>query len=97
MSIHREDGSSSGASSHAEDIKTIPEPVVLETSIYKRTPGKAFDNDSRESFYKPIDSYEGRHRYDPNFEWEPKEEKRVVRKVWIIRAAPPSNLQSHYG
>ena len=32
-------------------------------------------------FYKPIDSYEGLHRWDPEFEWEPKEEKRLVRKV----------------
>ena len=32
-------------------------------------------------FYKPIDLYEGRHRYDPNFQWEPQEEKKLVRKV----------------
>ena len=34
-----------------------------------------------ESFYTPIDSYEGKHRYDPTFEWQPKEEKKLVRKV----------------
>jgi hypothetical protein len=32
-------------------------------------------------FYRPIDSYEGRHRYDPSFEWTAKEEKKLVRKV----------------
>jgi hypothetical protein len=32
-------------------------------------------------FYKPIDSYEGLHRWDPHFEWTPEEEKRIVRKV----------------
>lgn len=31
--------------------------------------------------YRPVDSYEGLHRYDPDFEWEPEEEKRVIRKV----------------
>ncbi|KAF1948403.1 MFS general substrate transporter [Byssothecium circinans] len=31
--------------------------------------------------YKPIDSYEGKHRYDPDFDWEPEEERRVVRKI----------------
>lgn len=31
--------------------------------------------------YRPVDSYEGLHRYDPDFEWEPQEEKKVVRKV----------------
>ncbi|KAL2838267.1 major facilitator superfamily domain-containing protein [Aspergillus pseudoustus] len=32
-------------------------------------------------FYKPIDSYEGLHRWDPDFEWTPEEEKRIVRKI----------------
>jgi hypothetical protein len=32
-------------------------------------------------FYKPIDRYEGKHRYDPDFVWEPEEERKVVRKV----------------
>ncbi|CAI6259293.1 unnamed protein product [Periconia digitata] len=31
--------------------------------------------------YEPIDSYEGKHRYDPDFDWEPEEERRVVRKI----------------
>lgn len=31
--------------------------------------------------YRPVESYEGFHRYDPDFEWEPEEEKKVVRKV----------------
>jgi hypothetical protein len=38
-------------------------------------------NDTNEAFYAPIEAYEGRHRYDPEFEWEPNEEKRLVRKV----------------
>lgn len=33
------------------------------------------------AYYKPIDSYEGLHRWDPKFVWEPAEETRVVRKV----------------
>ncbi|KAL1600959.1 hypothetical protein SLS59_005624 [Nothophoma quercina] len=31
--------------------------------------------------YRPVDSYEGLHRYDPDFDWEPEEEKKVVRKI----------------
>ena len=31
--------------------------------------------------YRPVQSYEGIHRYDPDFVWEKKEEKRLVRKV----------------
>ena len=34
--------------------------------------------------YRPVDSYEGLHRYDPDFDWEPEEEKKVVRKVYKI-------------
>lgn len=33
--------------------------------------------------YRPVNSYEGIHRYDPDFEWEPAEEKRILRKVDI--------------
>lgn len=31
--------------------------------------------------YKPISTYEGLHRWDPEFEWEPQEEKKLVRRV----------------
>ncbi|KAF2847184.1 MFS general substrate transporter [Plenodomus tracheiphilus IPT5] len=31
--------------------------------------------------YRPVGTYEGLHRYDPNFDWEPEEEKKVVRKI----------------
>ncbi|KAJ5660593.1 Major facilitator superfamily domain general substrate transporter [Penicillium longicatenatum] len=32
-------------------------------------------------FYRPIDSYEGIHRWDPKFEWTQEEEKKIVRKI----------------
>ena len=39
----------------------------------------------RARLYAPIEKYEGRHRYDPDFEWEEEEERRVVRKVsWLV-------------
>ena len=34
-----------------------------------------------EDTYTPIDKYEGRHRWDPQFQWDPTEEKRLVRKI----------------
>ena len=44
--------------------------------------GHTFDTSSAdEDYYKPIDTYEGRHRYDPKFEWTAKEEKRLVRRI----------------
>ena len=36
-------------------------------------------------YYTPIDSYEGKHRYDPKARWTPEEEKRLVRRLdWRI-------------
>lgn len=67
------------------DTKLFPEAIITEPKVFGRQGGKVFDSESLDSFYKPIDSYEGRHRYDPNFQWEEKEEKRVVRRIdWRI-------------
>lgn len=44
--------------------------------------GSTFSSESGLSdFNKPIPTYEGYHRYDPTYVWEPSDEKRVVRKV----------------
>lgn len=46
------------------------------------TTGNTFSGSGLKArFYKPIERYEGHHRYDPDFEWEPQEERKVVRKV----------------
>jgi hypothetical protein len=45
------------------------------------SPQKTFLTAGLEDYYIPIDSYEGRHRYDPTFRWEEEEEKKLVRKV----------------
>ncbi|KAF2036193.1 MFS general substrate transporter [Setomelanomma holmii] len=38
-------------------------------------------NGLRQDNYRPVDTYEGLHRYDPDFEWEPEEERKVIRKI----------------
>lgn len=64
------------------DLKAFPEAVITEPSFFQRAGGKTFEIESLASYHKPIDeSYEGYHRYDPDFQWEGKEEKRVVRRV----------------
>jgi len=35
----------------------------------------------RQDNYRPVDTYEGIHRYDPDVEWEPEEERKVVRTL----------------
>lgn len=54
---------------------------ALEADLPEYTPGGAFETAGLETHYEPIDSYEGKHRYDPEFKWTEEEEKKVVRKV----------------
>lgn len=42
-------------------------------------------------YHKPIDEYEGIHRWDPDFYWEDAEEKKLVRKV--SQSSNPNILQ----
>ena len=56
-------------------------PVAKDPQLSSEVCRGALDDGSLAAFYKPIDTYEGRHRYDPNFEWGPAEEKRLVRKI----------------
>ena len=40
-----------------------------------------YDTIEAKEIYKPIEGYEGAHRFDPNFEWTPEEERKLVRTV----------------
>lgn len=42
--------------------------------------------------YKPIAEYEGAHRWDPSFEWEEKEERKLVRRVSLISGMSPQQV-----
>jgi hypothetical protein len=58
--------------------------VVGDDSSSSRTSIKeyrTFLTEGLDDFHVPIDKYEGRHRYDPEFCWEEHEEKKLVRKV----------------
>ncbi|GAB7350201.1 hypothetical protein MBLNU459_g0861t1 [Dothideomycetes sp. NU459] len=86
MSINESDSNSSPRQSTIlQDVKAFPVAIIDEPSIFKATGNRAaFANDSNSTlgeYYKPIDSYEGIHRYDPKFEWDAKEEKKLVRKI----------------
>ncbi|EME49742.1 hypothetical protein DOTSEDRAFT_164388 [Dothistroma septosporum NZE10] len=63
------------------DLKAFPEAAITEPSFFQRTGGKTFESVSLSSYHKPIESYEGYHRYDPEFHWEEREERRVVRRI----------------
>jgi hypothetical protein len=40
-----------------------------------------FETEDTKEIYKPIEGYEGSHRFDPSFKWEPEEERKLVRTV----------------
>lgn len=40
-----------------------------------------YETDDAKDIYKPIEGYEGAHRFDPKFKWSPEEEKRLVKTV----------------
>ncbi|OJI99093.1 hypothetical protein ASPVEDRAFT_69584 [Aspergillus versicolor CBS 583.65] len=40
-----------------------------------------FNSTEDPRFYRPIDSYEGLHRWDPYFDWTEDEERKIVRKI----------------
>lgn len=72
------------------DSKALPSGTSSSTSLdaaersnrIKDLSDCAFDTSEDPRYYKPIPSYEGIHRWDPDFDWEEEEEKRVLRKVF---------------
>jgi hypothetical protein len=40
-----------------------------------------FETDDTKEIYKPIEGYEGAHRFDPSFQWTQEEERKLVRTV----------------
>jgi hypothetical protein len=66
----------------SESTKTVRDAHMDdESGRLKYTGETTFDNAEGVRFYKPMPKYEGLHRWDPKFEWEPEEEKKLVKKV----------------
>ena len=83
--VNRVRGNSSASSGSAKDAFTghhTTEPVSEKGHrVDPSKQNKTFERFGDERFYTPIDNYEGKHRYDPQFRWEPHEERKLVRKV----------------
>jgi hypothetical protein len=43
--------------------------------------GSVYDDTAAAQFYKPIEKYEGLHRFDSDATWTPEEERKLVRTV----------------
>ncbi|KAL8699436.1 MAG: hypothetical protein Q9224_001415, partial [Gallowayella concinna] len=56
-----------------KDDRDIEDEVNLDDSVFNNP--KAFE------IYKPIENYEGRHRFDPRATWSEAEEKKLIRRL----------------
>lgn len=79
-------GSGTPDSTGKPGVSTAVDLQAVESGVRRRgiPIDAAFDQSEDPRYYKPIDSYEGIHRWDPEFEWEEWEEKRLVRKVCSV-------------
>jgi hypothetical protein len=59
------------------DIKEFEEESPSDSTVG----GITFDTSGLETYYRPVEGYEGAHRYDPEYQWHPADERNVVRKV----------------
>ena len=66
---------------HRSGADSLSDNERDEIYYQKQAKGETFLDGGNARYYKPIDTYEGRHRWDPNAEWTPEEEKRIIRKV----------------
>jgi hypothetical protein len=65
------------------DIKTAESASSSDSKLgeAEKLGHNVWETDDSKEIYKPIDGYEGAHRFDPAFSWELEEEKRLVRTV----------------
>lgn len=66
-----------------ETVNVQAVPLKLEQGKTPHAGSTTFNSQGLDDYYKPSEQWEGLHRYDPDFTWEPSEEKRLVRKVWL--------------
>jgi hypothetical protein len=73
----------SWSSGHEKDANDFDQkdPKALEAELPEYTPGGTFETAGLENYYGPIESYEGKHRYDPEYKWTQEEEQKIIRKV----------------
>ena len=76
-----------GTKDSFDEKPLFPEGDYVEAYPSKRKRPGPFENESLDDkYYRPVDSYEGRHRFSPRFKWQPLEERKVVRKVRYLIA-----------
>jgi hypothetical protein len=64
-----------GGSAASSDTNVNEFDAVAKHGIY--------ETEEAREIYKPIEKYEGAHRFKPDFVWEPEEERKLVRRVSV--------------
>ncbi|KAK3672120.1 hypothetical protein LTR78_008091 [Recurvomyces mirabilis] len=68
-----------------EAADVLGRPVNNDKGLNPHGNSTTFASAGLDAYYKPQPHWEGLHRYDPDFTWEPADEKRLVRKLdWKI-------------
>lgn len=70
------------ASSEADDDDDERQALLPTRSV--RGNNITFERFGKASHHQPVERYEGSHRYGLQFEWEPREERKLVRKVGLF-------------
>lgn len=86
MSIHSHsaqssDGYDSKDAEFAKDSADVKTSSPAGSLRLGESDGGVFAQGGNIDSYKPIDKYEGAHRYDPEFQWTEKEEQKLIRRV----------------
>ena len=68
-------------------LSEISNDLILKDDDQKDLETPVFQELHARDCYAPIDSYEGRHRYDPTAQWTEAEERVLVRKVSLYQKA----------
>ena len=64
-----------------DEEKRSLEAHAIESVQLQTSQSVAGYDESLVTYHEPVESYEGRHRWDPHFQWDALEERKVVRKV----------------
>jgi len=62
-------------------VPAAPPPLSPSLSSDDEKRAAETDTELRTRHYEPPDSYESKHRWDPDATWTPEEEKRLYRRV----------------
>lgn len=91
-----------GQNSRAKDVSFVSIDDGYETDLPQsesstlsdapKTPSNVFSAAEALDLYRPVEGFEGAHRFDPSATWSPEEEKKLVKKVRTFIAVAQESL-----